>query len=110
METYTLLMLAVGAAIGVVGSVFCVCQFFRLIQTDAVCRGFKHPNFWGVFAISGNNSSGLLLYLLHRRKHPIQSMTEEQQTEMTRRKTKIGVGTLFLVVGAILCIWGIVLM
>ena len=40
-------------------------QIFKLVVIDAESRGLKHPNFWGVFSLSGSNGGGvLLLYLL----------------------------------------------
>ena len=109
MEQYRIVILTVGAAILMSGGVFFLYQLFRLVQIDAACRGLKHPRLWGLFAASGSNQSGLLLYLIGRRKYPIRSMTEEQKREMERDKKKIGVGILFLAVGAIVCIWGLML-
>lgn len=107
MEKYFAFITAVGAAIVAVGGVFSIYQLFQLVKTDAVCRGLKHPKLWGLFAVSGNNTGGLLLYLITRRKHPIISMTDEQKLFMERCKKKTGVGIIFLVVGTIACIWGI---
>lgn len=106
MEKY---LIALGVAVLIVGLVFSIYQMFQLVKVDAVCRGLKHPKLWGLLAVSGNNQSGLLLYLIARRKHPIISMTEEQKSIIDRCKTKIGIGLIFLVVGAVACIWGIVL-
>lgn len=108
MEKYFTFIIAVGMATLAVGGVFCLYQLFKLVKTDAECRGLKHPKLWGLFAISGNNTAGLLLYLINRRKHPIISMTDEQSSLIERRKKKIGVGIIFLAVGAMACIWGIV--
>ena len=30
-------------------------QIFRLTELDAKCRGLKHPKWWGLFSLSGNN-------------------------------------------------------
>ena len=106
MEKY---LLAAGAAVLMVGGVFSIYQLFRLVKTDAVCRGLQHPKLWGFLSISGNNQGGLILYLIARRKHPIISMTSEQKTLIESCKSKIGVGLIFLVTGAIACIWGIIL-
>ena len=59
---------AVGAAGVVVGGFFCVYQQYKLVEVDAACRGLKHPRLWGLFAASGNGQSGLILYLIGRRK------------------------------------------
>ena len=102
-------LLAAGAAVLMVGGVFSICQLFRLVKTDAECRGLQHPNLWGFLSISGNSQGGLILYLIARRKHPIISMTAEQRALIETCKRKIGVGLIFLVIGAFACIWSIVL-
>ena len=109
MEKYFAVLTAAGAAAAVVGGIFAVYQLFRLAETDARCRGMKHPRLWGLLASSGNNQSGLLLYLIGRRDHPVLSMTEEEREQIRRRKKKFGVGLAFLVVGAVLCVWGLLL-
>lgn len=109
MEKYYTFFIAVGAAILLVGGIFAVYQLFRLVQTDAECRGLKHPKFWGMFAVSGNGQSGLILYLIGRRKYPIISVSEEKKLFMERCKKKFGVGIIFQVIGAMICVWGIVL-
>ena len=109
MEKYYTFIIAVAAAFVIVGGLFAVYQLFLLVKTDAACRGLKHPKFWGMFAISGNNQSGLIMYLIGRRKYPIISMTDEQKTFIERCKKKFGVGIVFQVVGAMICIWGIIL-
>ena len=103
-------LIAVGAAVLIVGAAFSINQLFNLVKVDATCRGLKHPNLWGFLSISGNNQSGLILYLIARRKHPILSMTNEQKTLIESHKRKITVGLIFLVTGAIACIWGVVLL
>lgn len=95
----------VGAAILFVGGVFCIYQLFRLVRTDADCRGLKHPKLWGWFAAAGNNSSGILLYLIARKKYPITAMSDEQKIFMDKCKKKIGVGLIFICAGAVLCVW-----
>lgn len=107
MEKY---LLAVGAAVLIVGGAFSIYQQFKLVRVDAVCRGLKHPKLWGFLSISGNNSGGLIMYLIARRKYPIISMTDEQKTLIESCKRKIGMGIIFLVIGAIACIWGSVLL
>lgn len=109
MEKYYTFFIVVGAAILLVGGIFAVYQLFRLVQTDAECRGLKHPKFWGMFAVSGNGQSGLILYLIGRRKYPIISVSNEQKLFMERCKKKFGVGIIFQVIGAMICVWGVVL-
>lgn len=94
----------VGAAALIVGSFSCVYQLYKLVQVDAECRGLKHPKLWGLFANSGNGPSGLILYLIGRRKYPILSISEEQKKLMGKHKKRFGVGLLFLTTGAIVCV------
>lgn len=100
---------ALGAAAVLVGSFFCVYQLYRMVQVDAECRGLKHPRLWGLLAASGNGQSGLLLYLIGRRKHPVLSMSKEQKEFMGQRKKRFGVGLLFLAVGAVVCVLSMLL-
>jgi hypothetical protein len=108
METYLNYLLAVGLAILVVGGIFSMYQLYRLVEVDAECRGLKHPKLWGLFAVSGNNQSGLILYLIGRHKYSILNMSDEQKKIIESCKKKIGIGFIFIVVGAIVCIWGII--
>ena len=107
MEKY---FVALGVAVLMVGGVFSMYQLYQLVKVDAKCRGIDHPKLWGFLAISGNNQGGLILYLIARRKHPILSMSDEQKTFIESSKKKIGVGIVFLVIGAIVCIWSMFLM
>ncbi len=100
---------AVGAAGVIVGSFFCVYQIYRLVQVDAECRGLKHPRLWGLLAASGNGQTGVLLYLVGRRKHPVLSMSEGQRDDMGRRKKRFGVGLVFLTLGAVICVLSMLL-
>ena len=52
------------AAIALVGGIETVYQIYQLTVIDATIRGLKHPKLWGLLASNGNNSSGLLLYLI----------------------------------------------
>jgi hypothetical protein len=63
-----------------------VFQIYQMTVIDATARGLKHPKFWGVFTMSGNNSSGLLMYLIGRRKYPIVNMSESNSKELEKRK------------------------
>lgn len=89
------------ALISVLGVGELIYQIYKMIALDAAGRGLKHPKFWGFFALSGNNSSGLLLYLLGRRNYPLH-LTESDHTEMERRKKKAAIGLVFLAVGMIM--------
>ena len=77
-------------AVALVGAFCIVFQIYQMTVIDATARGLKHPKFWGVFAMSGNNSSGLLLYLIGRRNYPINSIDSNQKTKMIQRKKAAG--------------------
>ena len=109
MDKLYIVFAAVGAAAVIVGSFSCVYQLYRLVQVDAACRGLKHPRLWGLFAASGNGQSGLILYLIGRRKYPVLSMSEGQRDDMARRKKRFGVGLAFLALGAAACVLSVLL-
>ena len=54
-----------------VGAVNTVWQIYKIVGLDAESRGLKHPRLWGFFAANTNGSSGLILYLIGRRKYPV---------------------------------------
>ncbi|MBD5383977.1 MAG: hypothetical protein HDR72_03130 [Ruminococcaceae bacterium] len=101
-------IIAAGAAVFLVGGVFSTYQLYKLVQTDAACRGIQNPRLWGVLAAGGNNQSGIILYLICRRRYPIIGVTDEQRTFMDKCKKKFAVGLIFLVVGVAACVWGAV--
>lgn len=109
MGNYYIAFTAIGAAALLVGSFSCMYQLYRLVQVDAACRGLKHPKLWGLFAASGNGQTGLVLYLIGRRNHPILSISEEQKELMARRKKRFGAGLAFLAAGAIVCVLSMLL-
>ena len=84
------------AAIALVGGIETVYQIYRLTVIDATIRGLKHPKLWGLLASNGNNSSGLLLYLIGRRNYPINSIDSNQKTKMIQAA---GISLCFMVVG-----------
>ena len=85
----------------VVGAIETVYQVYQLTVIDAAARGLKHPKLWGMLAANGNNSSGLLLYLIGRRNYPVNSMDSRQVVVMEKRKKAAGIGLVFVAVGAI---------
>ena len=110
MEKYIVIIVSLGAAMVIVGGLFCVYQLYMLVRTDADCRGLKHPKLWGIFAISGNGQSGLILYLIGRRKYPVINMTQEQSRSMEKNKKKFGVGLIFLILGAMICMCSMIIL
>lgn len=55
-------------------------------------------SFWELY---GNNLSGLLFYLLRRRKYPLKNIDDHQRIFINKRKKSAGVGLLFVVIGTI---------
>ncbi len=100
MERNMVLAVIFGAA-AVVGAIETVYQVYQLTVIDAAARGLKHPKLWGLLAANGNNSSGLLLYLIGRRKYPVNCMDSRQVAIMDKRKKAAGIGLVFVAVGAI---------
>ena len=88
-------------AIALVGAICTAWQIYQMTVLDAKARGLKHPKFWGFWAMNGNNSSGLLMYLIGRRKYPIINMSENNAKELEKRKKSAGVGLVFLAIGVI---------
>lgn len=84
-----------------IGIIDIIYQVFQWTILDAKARGLKHPKFWGFFALSGNNSSGLLMYLIGRNKFPILNMSEPVREEMAKRKKLAWVGAVAFAVGVI---------
>ncbi len=92
---------AICSAFLIVGAVHTTWQIYKIVGLDARSRGLKHPKLWGLLSASGNNSSGLILYLTGRRKYPVIRQTQEEKREMESRKRRAGVGLVFLAAGGI---------
>ena len=88
-------------AIALVGAICTAWQIYQMTVSDAKARGLKHPKFWGFWAMNGNNSSGLILYLIGRRKYPVQNMSIEDQAKIETRKMAAGAALVFMTLGAI---------
>ena len=105
---WNMIYLMIFLAIALVGALETVYQIYRMTVIDAAARGLKHPKLWGLFAMNGNNSSGLLMYLIGRRKYPIINMTNADMKNIEKRKKSAGIGLIFVAVGAIgLVIFGV---
>lgn len=94
-------------AVALAGGTCMSYQIYRIVKLDAKARGLKHPKFWGVFAMSNNNGSGLIPYLIGRRNYPVISMPDTDKSEISKRKRAIGVALIFLsasMIGLVLCI------
>ena len=95
------ILLVIFGAIAFVGAIETVYQVYKLTIIDAGARGLKHPKLWGLLAMNGNNSSGLLLYLIGRRNYPIKSINNSQLVLMNKIKKAAGIGLLFMTMGIV---------
>lgn len=94
------LYIGVALIIILLGAINLVYQMFKMVELDAICRGLKRPKLWALLATGGQNSSGLVLYMITRRKYPTNA-TLSQQKELDSRKNKAIVCILFTLIGAI---------
>ena len=95
------ILAVLSGAVALVGAVETAYQIYKLTVIDAETRGLKHPKLWGLLAANGNNSGGLLLYLIGRRQYPVNSINSTQLALMDKRKKAAGIGIIFLAIGAI---------
>lgn len=98
---YDMIGALVCAAVVIAGAIGTMIQVYQITLIDAKARGLKHPKLWGMIAMNGNQSGGLILYLIKRRNYPILSIKEEERNQIQVRKKKAGVCILFLACGAI---------
>lgn len=101
MLEWKIVLAVIFGAVAVVGGAETVYQIYKVTVLDAAARGLEHPKLWGLLAANGNNSSGLLLYLIQRRKYPLKAIDGEQLQLMEKRKKSAGIGLAFMAVGAI---------
>ena len=101
MMEWRITLAAIFAAVAIVGAMETIYQIYQVTVIDAAARGLKHPKLWGMLAANGNNSSGLLLYLIGRRKYPRNAIDIKQLQLMDKKKKAAGLGLVFLAVGAI---------
>ncbi|MEG1947689.1 MAG: hypothetical protein RR139_11390 [Lachnospiraceae bacterium] len=96
-----MVFIVIFGAIALVGATEVIYQIYKIAIVDAKARGLKNPKLWGLLAMGGNNSSGLLLYLIGRRNHPILNMSDEDRILIEKRKKSAGVGIVFLAIASI---------
>lgn len=106
MEWNNVIIAVICVAVSIVGAISITWQIYRMTVLDAEARGLKHPKFWGFFAMNNNNSSGLILYLIGRKRYPVINMSEAAKQEIETRKKSAAVSLVFLAAGAIgLILW-----
>lgn len=98
---HNMVFIVIFGAIFLVGLVDVIYQIYKIVIVDAKARGFNKPKLWGLLGMGGNNSSGLLLYLIVRRNHPILNMSDKDRIFIEKRKKSAGVGIVFFASAAI---------
>ncbi|MGY3749047.1 hypothetical protein [Vagococcus acidifermentans] len=97
-------LLAVSILIIISGSVWLAVHVFQLIKIDAAARHIKHGNWlWPLISVSGQNSSGLLLYFIKRRKYPADYSAEDKAAAVKLKKA-IYKGLVIQLIGGLLLI------
>ncbi|MFD0898103.1 hypothetical protein [Loigolactobacillus binensis] len=64
------LLFVVGASFAV-NAILCQVLLWRLVRLDAAARNIAHPHLAGLLATSGQNGSGLFMYLILRRQREV---------------------------------------
>lgn len=96
-----IVILAILAFISLLGACTLAYHMFQLVVLDAKSRDLKHPKFWGVFSLGGNNGSGgLILYLLGRNKYP-SHMSDEAKIKFNSLKRRAGLSLCCITMGGI---------
>ena len=103
-------LIAIFIAIYLVGVVSLIYQIYNIVVTDAKARGLKHPRLIGLLATSGRSSEGLIVYLLTRKKYSIKDISFLERHEIMKRKKIILVSLMFMAIGGIGFVYGLVLM
>jgi hypothetical protein len=103
-------LIAIFIAIYLVGVVSLIYQIYNIVVTDAKARGLKHPRLIGLLATSGRSSEGLIVYLLTRKKYSIKDISFLERQEIMIRKKIILVSLMFMAIGGIGFVYGLVLM
>lgn len=110
MNQNNIIFILVSSVILLVSSIDVTYQIYKMTIIDAQARGLKHPKLWGFIATGGRNSSGLLLYLIGRRKYPIKSISETDRQEIETRKKTIGIALIFVAISTIGLVINIILL
>lgn len=99
-----LLFLIAGISLAGLAGIYMVTQIYQMVKLDAFYRGLKHPKLWAFFASTGQRGDGLIVYLLRRKNHPRNSMSDEDFLAFQTCKHRAIVALLFQLTGAILAV------
>lgn len=102
-----IVFLAVCAIVYLIGMVLTVVHVYRFTVTDAKSRGMENPKAMGFLATTGQRGSGMLLYLLKRKKYPVQSSSAEEKKLLRKCKVRTGIGVAVMVISVLGVIAGL---
>lgn len=98
---YMIVIVIVSLFMVLLGAFTLMYQMFHIVVLDAESRGLKHPKFWGIFSLGGNNgSSGLILYLIGRNRYP-SNMSDAAKEIFNSCKKKTALSLCFIASGSI---------
>ena len=80
-----------------IGIVLTVVHVYRFTVTDAKSRGMENSKAMGLLATSGQRGSGMLLYLLKRKKYPVISISAQDKKLLSQCKVRTGIGVAVMV-------------
>ncbi|MGF3113886.1 hypothetical protein ACQV2R_00655 [Facklamia sp. P12937] len=101
-ETIKIFIIVIVATIALASGSLLAYFIYKMTIIDAKARGLKHPKFWGIFNIAGNNSSNILLYLIGRRKFPKDKLTSYDQLLMKQYKRETSISLICHLCGTII--------
>lgn len=104
------LFLGVCAVLYLIGLVLTICQVYRFTVIDAKTRGMSNPKAMGLLTTSGQGGGGMLLYLIKRKKYPVQSVSSQEKKSLRQGKIAAGIGVCIMLFSIALVIVGLNLM
>lgn len=100
-----LIIMIISGAVFAVGGFILMYNIYLMTLIDAKARGLKHPKLLGFLNISGNNGNGfLLMYLLMRKKYPLENMSQKDKENLNLLKKKSMLAMYIHLIGAIIFI------
>ncbi|WP_455332042.1 hypothetical protein [Facklamia hominis] len=100
MNNYQVIMVVSGAVF-LMGALLLNYNLYQLVAIDARARGMKHPRLWGALSLSDGHGTGLVTYLLFRRKYARRALTQQESLEFSLYKKKAQLSLIIFLVGAV---------
>ena len=102
---YKFIILAISGGIFLIGGFILMYNIYQMTSIDAKARGLKHPKLLGYLNISSNNGGGfLLMYMLMRKKYPIENISKIDMDKLNFLKKKSMLALYIHLFGAIIFI------